>query len=287
MPRQLTVIVLLLIWLVMCAQLVSSPRSDAESPTSSPFKSIISAHRGGRFIPHYPENSLATFELTHQLVPEAWIECDVSMTADSVLILLHDDSLGRTTTATGIVARTRWSVIDTSHLVDDYQQVTPYDIPTFTEALAWARNGVTLTVDVKRGVPYRPVLEAIQHSGLEKNMVIITYDLESACKVHAVNPDIRISVTIRNENELRDYLSSGIPTANLIAFTGTQPAPPALYRQLDAYGIPAILGTLGELDRQASLTNDSTYCRYPLQGIDIIATDRPVAVWRALRQCGD
>jgi glycerophosphoryl diester phosphodiesterase len=58
------------------------------------------AHRGHAL--EYPENTLPAFESALQLGVR-WLELDVQLSADHVPIVLHDDTLDRTTAATGAV----------------------------------------------------------------------------------------------------------------------------------------------------------------------------------------
>ena len=63
------------------------------------------AHRGGGDAA--PENTLAAFETGLKAGFRAF-ECDVKLSADGVLWLLHDDTLDRTTDARGLAAPWRW-----------------------------------------------------------------------------------------------------------------------------------------------------------------------------------
>jgi glycerophosphoryl diester phosphodiesterase len=57
----------------------------------------VIAHRGARSLA--PENTLAAARKAHQLGADLW-ETDVAVTADDQLVLMHDDSLIRTTDVT-------------------------------------------------------------------------------------------------------------------------------------------------------------------------------------------
>src|ERR1700761_745137 len=64
----------------------------------------IIGHRGA---PAYaPENTLESFREAHRR-GAPWIETDVKLTADGVPVLMHDDSLKRTTGVDRLVAETR------------------------------------------------------------------------------------------------------------------------------------------------------------------------------------
>ncbi len=60
----------------------------------------ISAHRGGGDLPGYPENCIESFAYLAKQIPVI-IECDIDLTKDSVLVMMHDATLDRTTTGTG------------------------------------------------------------------------------------------------------------------------------------------------------------------------------------------
>ncbi|WP_137177174.1 glycerophosphodiester phosphodiesterase family protein [Roseomonas sp. AR75] len=65
---------------------------------------LIAAHRGGLFL--WPENSATAFRETARLAVEQ-AECDVHLTADGEVVVMHDATLDRTTDASGpVVART-------------------------------------------------------------------------------------------------------------------------------------------------------------------------------------
>ena len=64
------------------------------------------AHRGGGALA--PENTLAGFRLAARLGFLA-AECDVMLTRDAVPVLLHDESLARTTDGTGNLAERDWA----------------------------------------------------------------------------------------------------------------------------------------------------------------------------------
>ena len=68
----------------------------------------VIAHRGARMVA--PENTLAAFEAACAQ-GAAWIETDVKLTHDGVPILMHDDTLDRTTNGHGAVADTIWADI--------------------------------------------------------------------------------------------------------------------------------------------------------------------------------
>jgi glycerophosphoryl diester phosphodiesterase len=76
----------------------------------------IVAHRG--IHQFYPENSLTAFLIARNKgVP--WAECDVWPSADGAVVVIHDETLDRTTTGAGPVGRKRWEELLSLRLRDE------------------------------------------------------------------------------------------------------------------------------------------------------------------------
>src|ERR1700753_901417 len=68
----------------------------------------VIAHRGISL--EAPENTLAALKLAAKSGAQ-WVEFDVKLTRDGVPILMHDETLDRTTDGSGKVADTDWADI--------------------------------------------------------------------------------------------------------------------------------------------------------------------------------
>ena len=244
-------------------------------------KALISAHRGGPAA-GYPENCLATFDNTLQFLP-AIIECDVSLSRDAQLVMMHDETVDRTTNGTGKVGDKTYAELQALRLEDGEGRVTIYRIPTLTEVLDWARYKAVLTIDVKKGVPASQIVAAIRHARAESYVAVITYTLETAREYHRLSPDLMLSVTVRNAEELARLEASGIPLDRVVAFVGVNEPQPELYQQLHAKGIRCILGTMGNLDQKAAARTTNVYAELIKNGADILSTDRPLEAAQAIK----
>jgi glycerophosphoryl diester phosphodiesterase len=256
------------------------PSTPVSSVNKSLTRPLISAHRGGRFIAGYPENALETFQFITKQAPVI-VECDVNMSVDSILFLLHDNTLNRTTTGCGPAQETLWSEIHHLFLKDDYGTVTRYHPPSLEEVLHWAGRGYQVTLDVKRGVPVEMVVKTVRNMGAIDYASVITYNYEDALRAYLEDPRIKISVSIRNEEELNRYIDGPFNLKNLMAFTGLTERSASFYRQLKDAGITVIIGTIGNLDQSATAKGDRVYHQLYKAGADILATDRPLAVHKA------
>lgn len=255
--------------------LAASLRKDA--PTGP----LLSAHRGGP-APGYPENALATFERALRYAP-ALIECDVRMTRDSVLVLMHDETLDRTTTGTGEVSDATFAELRGLLLKDNLGITTPFRIPTLSETLAWAAGRAVLTLDVKRGVPPRRVVDAIRRLGAEGQAIIIVYDFEDLLRYHQLAPELVISASADTVEEVEILMASGVDLSRLIVFTGVGEMNAAVVERLHARNIRAMLGTFGTVDRRAEQAGAEVYQAFIDRGIDVIATDNVPLAARAVQ----
>lgn len=244
----------------------------------------ISVHRGGKSIKNYPENCLETIKYVNSKI-EAIYEVDVAKTKDGKLVLMHDNSIDRTTTGTGLVKNLTYADLKAFNLVDDFGNETTFKIPLFSEVLEWSKeNNVVLSVDIKRSVPQKEVINAIKGANAEDIAIIITYSLDQAKSAYKLAPNMMLSVSGRNDKEVDALLNSGIPTKNMIAFTGTRLSNKSLFDILHKNDILTMLGTLGNLDKSAEARGDNLYNEWMKLGADMLATDRPFAVNNAINK---
>lgn len=87
--------------LLLCASAVLF--SLAAPPAGAAPGVLVSAHRGGAA--YAPENTMVAFRNAVRLGVDE-LETDVQQTADGTLVLVHDDTLDRTTNCTGTVSAT-------------------------------------------------------------------------------------------------------------------------------------------------------------------------------------
>lgn len=102
------------------------------------------------------------------------------MTKDSVLVLMHDDDLDRTTTGKGKVNEVTFEYIQSLFLEDNDGNLTEFKVPTLKEALLWSKGKALLTVDIKRSVPYEKIVEEVRETKSEAHAALITYSFEAA-----------------------------------------------------------------------------------------------------------
>lgn len=246
---------------------------------STPDLPTVSAHRGGRYYRGLPENSLVLFRHIESTIP-AFIECDIQMSSDSVLFLLHDDSLQRTTTGSGLASSYTWEELQSFTLVDEYDSVTVEKIPSLESVLQWAKGRVIMALDIKDGVPLDLLVELIHKNEVKNDVLLIAYNLEEAVMLHEYAPELVLSVSMSEVQDISAHEDAGIPLRQCVAFTGTRLQSPELYRALRENGILSILGTMKDADLSFRDGNENAYTPLYDAGVDILATDFPIEATR-------
>ncbi len=250
---------------------------------SENWKPLVSVHRGGGEEAGVPENSIESFQFYSKQFP-CIIECDLRLTKDSVIVLLHDEKLDRTSNGTGKLSDFTFKEISGYLLEDNSGQITTYTIPSLEKALNWGKGKVIYTLDVKRETPFEKVVEMIEETKSQNSVVVITYNVEDAAKVHRLNPNLMISVTARSKKEYQRLVDAGIPDNRMVAFIGTREPNAEFNKFLHEKGILTILGTLGNLDRMAASKGNQLYSDWASEGVDIFSTDRPTEANAAINE---
>jgi glycerophosphoryl diester phosphodiesterase len=125
----------------------------------STLRPAIAAHRGGAR--EAVENSLAAFRYAAGLGVEQ-VEFDVHRTADGALVVLHDATLERTTTASGPVGA--WRVPDLRAV--RLREAPEETVPTLEEVLeVLAPASIDLRVEIKPGAAFA------RYPGIEAELV--------------------------------------------------------------------------------------------------------------------
>lgn len=249
---------------------------------------LISAHRAV-LDASTPENSLAGIAATGMAIRPALLEIDVARTRDGALVLMHDDTLDRTTTGRGRVADNTLAQVRAARLIDGDGRVTTESPPTLTEALdAAGKVNAIVTLDFKSAgadgeVLTRQVIVETRAARAQHRTVLIVYNDADALRLAALAPEMMISVPVSGPDHLTALGQGGLAANRILAWTGTRAANPALWTKLRQAGVEPMFGTLGAPgrradDRYAADGNTSEYADLLNAGVAVIATDTPKAV---------
>lgn len=198
---------------------------------------LLQAHRAGDR-PGAAENSIGSIEASlHD--GAIFMEIDVAQTADGVLVLLHDDTLDRTTTGTGRLDALTYAEIETLQLVDVDGTVLDEAIPTFADTLAYLDGRGIAQVDLK-DISFEQVASALTQADAVDRSVVITYSIEDAITLAGLLPDVALSVGVRSVDDLTRLSTGGVDLTKATIWLGV------------GTGIPELDAALAELSLETS-----------------------------------
>jgi glycerophosphoryl diester phosphodiesterase len=168
--------------LVLVSLIYYGVQALLRTPPLTPLQII--AHRGG---PKYaPENTMAAFRNAIDQSAD-WLEFDVQMTKDGALVVIHDETVDRTTDGTGAV---RDLTLEQIRALDAGQGEK---VPTFQEVLELAKTrGVKILPETKFAHLYPGVeekmLQALEQADYLDRTVIQSFEPDSLERLHTLEP---------------------------------------------------------------------------------------------------
>lgn len=152
---------------------------------------------------------MPAFELALEQGAEG-VEFDVQLSRDGELVVIHDETLDRTTDGTGRVADhtlDELRTLDAGNAMPEYRQVR---IPTMDEVLALLTpSRISINVELKNSEEPYPGLEekviaAVRDHGLAERVVLSTFSDASVAQLHGLAPELELA-TLYTRPQLRPW----------------------------------------------------------------------------------
>lgn len=117
----------------------------------------IIAHRGASG--HAPENTLSAFEKAIEIGVDM-VELDVHLTKDGQVVVIHDETLDRTTNFKGEIKEMNWAEMKDADAGSWYGEAFKGEkLPTLDDALKLVNGRVKVLIEIKNGGDYYPGIE--------------------------------------------------------------------------------------------------------------------------------
>jgi glycerophosphoryl diester phosphodiesterase len=195
------------------------------NPWLMPGRPLVIAHRGHSI--EVPENTLEAYIRAIELGTQM-IECDVNMTRDGELVMIHDSTLDRTTTGSGPV---RAVTLDDVRGLDAGSWFGPefagLRVPTTVDTIELAREaGIAMCFEVKGATPEEflrtaeALVELLAARGALEWALMSSYDHDALRRARARVPELMLAP---------ERLPDNVP-----------PDPPEAVRQATALGAPIL-----------------------------------------------
>ena len=235
---------------------------------------LLQAHRAGDRA-GAAENSLRAIQasLTDGAV---FAEIDVAQTEDGVLVLMHDDTLDRTTTGAGELDDITYTDLSGIELVDLDGAPTGEPIPTLDAVLAYLDGRGIAQVDLK-DISFEQVASALEAADAVDRSIVITYSMEDALALHDRLPGVMMSVGMRSLDDLETLRTEGVDLSRVTAWLGLGSGRPDRDAELARLGVETSYG-----DFRAEREGRIDYRRMADNGAEIISVDDVPAAAAAL-----
>ena len=251
----------------------------------------IIAHRGGSL--EVPENTILAFEHALTLDPQIVFEMDVRLTADDQLVVIHDDTLERTSNGFGTVREKTLSdllLLDAGYSFTDEKGEHPYrgkgvKIPTLEEVLIKFPT-TRIVLDLKDNLIKAgdKVADLLEKRGVQNRVVIASEHGSILHNMHKFFPDWLYGAS-------QDIVLKSVTLAS-IGLTGLDSMKADLYSIPEMHNNIRVLTPtlLTELKRRQKKTyiwtvnDEADFKRLIAMGVDGIITDRPSALLKLLAQ---
>jgi glycerophosphoryl diester phosphodiesterase len=167
----------------------------------------IVAHRGVSSLA--PENTLAAFQLAINMGLD-FMEADIRTTRDDTIVVIHDETIDRTTNGTGWV--NQYSYHDLMQLSAGYpskfgSEYEGEEIPTLFEVLELAKGRINLCIDMKN-VPEGFVIDLISKMNMNNQVYLMSYNLDKLKRVLKMEQEIKTIFLTNTPSAIDVFLAS-------------------------------------------------------------------------------
>ena len=144
-------------------------------------KMSVAGHRGD--CKNFPENTMSAFLAAYESGADM-IETDVRLTKDLELIIMHDETLDRTTNGSGFV---REKTVEEIIKLNAGREDMPQSVPLFEDFLSWiSKTGLTLNIEIKEynvgdnkercDLCIEKVIALVEKYGMAERILINSFD---------------------------------------------------------------------------------------------------------------
>lgn len=186
-------------YILIAFYVILNPFFSSAEDVPNQKKVMIIGHRGAAGLA--PENTLSGIETALAQHVEM-IEIDVRQSRDSVLVLMHDKKINRTTNGKGNIGKLTYSELTNfSAGVKFNKKYESEKIPTLSEVLKLINGKCILMIELKKGDKHYPgivkrTIEAIQENNAESWCIINSFDAKILDQSKKFVPEIKICRSI-------------------------------------------------------------------------------------------
>ncbi|WP_342560984.1 glycerophosphodiester phosphodiesterase [Paenibacillus sp. FSL R7-0345] len=260
-----------------------------------PDKVITIAHRGASG--YAPENTIPAIELAIEMQAD-YIELDIHLTKDKIPVVIHDETVNRTTGSKGYVKNMTLEQIkqldagtwfNEAYPMFAREQYAGLTIPTLDEVFETFGDKTRYMIEIKEPGANSQIEsllnEAVQKYKLKNAVSVHSFSSTSLRRLHAINPEIPLYQLVWN-----DYTATKVPASYLENvktyavgispnFQGIGPAYVAQVKNAGLKVMPYTVNYQVNMDKAYLWGVDGVYTNYPDRFQEVIDTNRENGQW--------
>lgn len=176
-----------------------------------------------------PENTLSAYRESYNHGFK-YVECDVQFTKDGIPVLLHDDTIDRTSNGSGTLSQMTYTELlqydfsyDDNDTINDFSAYRGEKIPTFVEFIALCKElGLHPYIEIKGNMTEEEakiLIQIVADAGMTDNVSWLGFSGDALAKIASNCPTARIVWVITDTNATK-IAANNVPFAKMNLMTG-------------------------------------------------------------------
>jgi glycerophosphoryl diester phosphodiesterase len=143
----------------------------------------VVGHRGAAGVE--PENTIRGFRYALELGVD-YVECDVHLTKDNQLIVMHDETVDRTTNGTGAIRNLTFAEIRSLDAGKGER------VPTLTEVLEVVKDKAILLIELKGEGVEENAVQTVKEKQMDKQVIFTSFHLDRIRQVKNLASSLKV-----------------------------------------------------------------------------------------------
>lgn len=243
----------------------------------SSYKVWLCAHRANTqkgIADGIPENSLTSIEYAINAGVEM-IELDARPTSDGILVLMHDNTIDRTTNGSGAVGDYSYQQLQQLYLKDAAGNLTNERIPTLEDALKKGKGKVYFNLDiVNKNVAVATMVALLKKLDMENEVLLyVSNNRNYAYDLKAANSALLLHPMAKASDDITYFASSYTDNVQMMQLSTSDALAGAMKEDIKSKGWLLFSNIVGANDTNMLSDNYSGLVGMINKRINVVQTD--------------
>ena len=240
------------------------------------------AHRGASA--YYPENTLSAFKAAIEMEADM-MELDILLSKDGKIVVIHDETLDRTTNGSGLVADQSLAELKQLDAGSWFaKKFKDEPIPTLREALELAKDSIYVNIEIKtEAVTDQPfggieekALKLVDILQMRDQVIFSSFDYRAITHLKQIDPEIPVAVLYNKSQKNSLNPSALVDSLQVDGFNCSHKQLSTKWmRNTNSAGIPVLVYTVNRELKMQTLIK---------RGVAGIFSDKPDMLKRVSQQ---